>query len=521
MNNIYLIGFMGSGKTTAGKLISKTLGRKFIDMDEVISAKFAMSINMIFETHGEEGFRQAESGILMNLSKGRNLVISTGGGIYENTANREIIRKSGTAIYLDASLDEIRKRLEEDEIAQRPLWRHASSVEKLFLSRRQYYMESDHQISVDGLSPDKVASIACSFVYPERDYIVDYEGYQSRVKVVWDAPGAVGELVRARKTVILTDRTVEGLHLNRYLQILDHPTVISLKPGEKSKTFRMANFIYEKLLQARIGRSDVLLAIGGGVITDIGGFVASTYKRGIDFVLVGTTMVACVDAAIGGKSAIDVGNIKNSVGLFTKPLASVLDLQSIYTLRSNQIAEGLIEAYKTGLVAAPELYAYMNRNVELLRNKSIIELTEVLTSSAVAKCSIVSKDFREKNLRRILNLGHTYGHAIESYNNYAISHGLAVAKGMIVASHLSLNRGLIGADDAATIIETINRIYSNEAKLPTAEQAWEIMLNDKKNIDGKIAFVLLNGIGKCRISDDITRPELDLAIEKLRATRND
>jgi 3-dehydroquinate synthase len=521
MNNIYLIGFMGSGKTTTGKLISKTLGRKFIDMDELISSMFGMSVNRIFETHGEDGFRKAEARILMNLSKAGNLVISTGGGIYENTTNRERIKKSGISIYLDASLNEIRKRLKEDEIAQRPLWRRPSSVEKLFLSRREHYLDSDHKIAVDGLSPNKVASIVCSFVYPERDYFVNYEGYQSRVKVVWDGPGTVGELVRGRKTAILTDQNVQRLHLDRYLEILDDPTVISLKPGEKTKTFRMANFIYEKLLQARIGRGDVLLAIGGGVITDIGGFVASTYKRGIDFVLVGTTMVACVDAAIGGKSAIDVGNIKNSVGLFSKPLASVLDLQSMNTLRSNQVSEGLIEAYKTGLVADPQLCAYMNRNVSLFKKKSIIELAEVLTTSALAKCSIVSKDFRERDLRRILNLGHTYGHAVESYNNYSISHGLAVAKGITVSTHLSCHRGLIRADDAATIIETLDRIYSNEAKLPTAEQAWEIMLNDKKNKDGKITFVLLNGIGKCIMSDDVTKHELDLAIEKLRATRND
>lgn len=521
MNNIYLIGFMGSGKTTAGKLISKTLGRKFIDMDELISSVFGMSINMIFETHGEDGFRREEARILMNLSKGRNLVIATGGGIYENATNREMIANTGTAFYLDASLNEIRKRLGEDEIAQRPLWRDSSSVEELFLSRHQHYLDSDHKIAVDGLSPHKVASIVCSFVYPERSYTVDYEGYQSRVAVVWDGPGTVRELVRGRKTAILTDWTVERLHLDRYLEILGYPTVISLKPGEKSKTFRMANFIYEKLLQARFGRGDVVVAIGGGVITDIGGFVASTYKRGIDFVLVGTTMVACVDAAIGGKSAIDVGNIKNSVGLFSKPLASILDLQSMNSLRSKQVSEGLVEAYKTGLVAAPELYAYINRNVNLLKKKSIIELAEVLTCSAAAKCSIVSKDFRERDIRRILNLGHTYGHAIESYNNYAISHGLAVAKGMIVATYLSLNRGLTGADDAATIIETINRIYSSDVKLPTAEQAWEIMLNDKKNKDGKITFVLLNGIGKCRVCDDITKSELDLAIENLRANRND
>ncbi len=257
------------------------------------------------------------------------------------------------------------------------------------------------------------------------------------------------------------------------------------------------------------------MAVGGGVITDIGGFVASTFKRGIDFILVGTSMVAGVDAAIGGKSAIDVGNVKNSVGLFTKPALTVLDLACLHTLRTHQIREGLIEAYKTGLVTAPDLCAFISDNIKQLIKGSVTGLSQVVVSSARYKCEIVSKDFREKDLRRILNLGHTYGHAVESFNNYRISHGKAVSVGLLAALHISHGRGLIGRGSISGAVQTIKTIFSSSVKLPSARQAWEIMLNDKKNKEGKISFVLLREKGKCEVVNDVTETELDSALGKI------
>ncbi len=521
MKNIYLTGFMGSGKSTTGRLISKMLRVDFVDTDDLISGKYGIPVNEIFLAHGEESFRNAETSVLKKLSRKNNLVVATGGGVCERPENLQIMNESGTAFFLDAGLDEIASRLGTCEIDRRPLWQDAAQVEDLYKKRHNNYLSYGQRIDVDGQAVLSVANSICASVSPEKDYTVNYEGHPGQVKAVWNGPSYVMKYAGGRRAVVLTDRTVERLHLDRYLEVLNNPPVISLKPGEKSKTLKTAGFIYDKLLDAKIGRGDLLIAIGGGVITDIGGFVASTYKRGIDFILVGTTLVAGVDAAIGGKSAIDHANVKNSVGLFTKPLVTILDIASLSTLARKQVSEGLIEAYKTGLVSNPDLCSYMEDNVRRLMSGSVIELAEAMKASAGAKCKVVTEDFREKNVRRILNFGHTYGHAVESFNNYTISHGASVAQGMLVAIAISLARRFIDDETSGRASRLIKKMAPSPVNLPSAAQAWQIMLNDKKNTNGKIAFVLLHGLGKCEVVDNVTPEELDSAINHIRKNGNE
>lgn len=516
MTNIYLTGFMGSGKSTVGKLVSKVIKAGFVDMDEAVSYKMGMPVAEIFEKLGEDAFRKAESAVLRSLSRRHNLVVATGGGVYEIPENIQLIAKSGKSVFLDAALKTIKARLGEDETRHRPLWKKPSDVDKLFRRRLPSYKRSDFTVKVDELTPQRVCATICNWVFPGKEFVVNYEGCHGRVVASWDCPGLISDFSRGRKAVLLTDHNVERWHLSRYLEVLGQPVLISLRPGEKSKSIRAVTDIYRKLLQNTVGRGDLLICLGGGVVTDIGGYVASTFKRGMDFILVGTSMVACVDAAIGGKSAIDVGDVKNSVGLFTKPLMTALDLSCLHTLKKNQIKEGLIEAYKTGLVANADLYSYMTLNIHELINGSIRRLCHVLTMSAETKSRIVSKDFREKDLRRILNLGHTYGHAVESFHNYSISHGRAISIGMQTAIHLSEARGFMDSELAMEAIKTIKNIFPHTANLPSASQAWTIMLNDKKNRDGKISFVLVRGKGVSEIVDDVTEQELDSAIKKLR-----
>ncbi len=516
MKNLYLIGFMGSGKTTVGKLVARNLRCSFVDVDDLITKEFGTSIRNIFESHGEEGFRSVERDILVNLSRQQDLVVATGGGAYENPDNRRLIKQSGNVIFLNASLDTITTRLSQNERELRPLWTNLDDLRSLFHRRLKSFEDCTKIITVDEQSPLETASVICSYLCGEQQIVVTYEDKRCKVCSVWNGPAHITQYTSNRKTVILTDQNVERLHLHRYLDCLDDSIIISIKPGEKSKSIRTVNHIYEQLLDAKIGRDDLLLVIGGGVITDIGGFVAGTFKRGIDFILVGSTMVASVDAAIGGKSAIDVGKVKNSVGLFTKPLTTILDLSCLHTLKHGHIREGLVEAYKTGLVYNTKLSFYMEHNIQALINGSVPELCQVLNASSRAKCDIVSKDFREKNLRKILNFGHTYGHAVESYNNYSISHGLAVSKGMLVAMNISLQRGLLTEAESVGSIQTINKISKGKVKLPSAEDAWQIMMNDKKNSSDKITFVLLSGKGQCSIVNDISKSELDLAIRKTR-----
>lgn len=515
MNNIYLTGFMGSGKSTVGRLVSKALGLSFADMDELIVSREGMAISEIFDKLGEDYFRKTETRILESLSRKKNVVVATGGGVSMSHENRQLMANSGTSFFLDATLESITKRMGNDETACRPLWKDLDDVQRLYEQRRDFYQESGIRINTGTLSPHQICSRICDTIFPQITLQADYEGHKTGVVASWNAPETISRLTKGKKVALLTDHNVAKLHLDRYLEVLDDPVLICLKAGEKSKSLNSAETIYRQMLQAQIGRGDLLVALGGGVITDIGGFVASTFKRGIDFILIGTSMVAGVDAAIGGKSAIDVGNIKNSVGLFTKPALTVLDLASLHTLRSNQIREGLIEAYKTGLVANPNLCAFIGDHIKRLIKGWVIGLSEVMVASARSKCEIVSKDFREKDLRRILNLGHTYGHAVESFNNYRISHGKAVSVGLRASLNLSLHRGFIGLEFAAQASHIIKTIFSAHLKLPSAAQAWQMMLNDKKNKDGKISFVLLRDERKCEVVNDVTQSELDSAIKNI------
>jgi 3-dehydroquinate synthetase len=270
--------------------------------------------------------------------------------------------------------------------------------------------------------------------------------------------------------------------------------------------------VYQCLLDNQFGRDDVLVALGGGMITDLGAFVASTYKRGMDFLLVSTSLLGCVDAAVGGKAAVNFGPAKNQIGLFTVPAASVLDLLALGTLPARQVLEGLVEAYKTGLIWDTGLAALIEANLGILKKRDLAWIAEIGARSATAKAQVVSEDFREGGLRRILNYGHTYGHAVEGWHGYRISHGQCVAAGMLVATEISRRRGLIDCKWAATISDTVLGMAPRRFALPEAADAWPIMANDKKNRAGRVLFVLLTGPASHVCVEDVTPDELQAAI---------
>ncbi len=442
-NNLYLTGFMCSGKTTVGKSLSKILGTDFVDMDELVEKELGMSVAQAFQTLGEPEFRSAETAVLSRLSKRKRLVVAAGGGVPIAGTNRTLMRKSGSIVFLDASFETCAARIDMLHQSSRPLWRDKRTALDLFGSRLEYYSDCDLRVRVDNRSANSISREICSGMFPDEVSRINCGGLGTDVILTWNAPKALKPFVAKRKTAVLTDRNVERLHLDEYLQELDNASIISMLPGEKSKSIFGADSVYKRLLGAKFERGDFLVAIGGGVVTDLGAFVAATYKRGMDFTLVATSFLAAVDAAIGGKAAIDVGGVKNSVGLFTSPKAVIIDLAALWTLRGSRIADGLIEAYKTGLVASPNLAGFIEGELKALLSKNMVKIAQVAYASAQTKSKIVQSDFREKGLRKILNFGHTYGHALESANNYRISHGSAVAAGMKVATHLSFMRGFI------------------------------------------------------------------------------
>ncbi len=518
--NIYITGFMGSGKTTLAGTLAKILRRPFVDMDELFSKQNDMPITSYFETFGEEKFREAETKLLRKIALRKGRVVSTGGGVPISVKNRNIMRESGRIVHLDLSLNDCLSRLGTDADAVRPLWKDPVRVSELYNKRRAAYDDCDIWIDASNKTAVDLSWEICERLHPRLSIDVNLGPTTHPMIITWRSPDEISTYSNEAKKFVVTDGCVFKLHMDRFSDVLQDATVVSLPAGERSKTLARAKRLYESMLREHLGRDCLLIAIGGGVITDLGAFVASTYKRGVKFILVSTSLVGCVDAAIGGKAAVDLKEVKNPVGCFTFPSAVVLDLRALRSLPRRCISEGLVEAYKTGLVANHSLAELIEDNVVDLLKGDLLILSEVVRLSASAKAEIVGKDFRESGLRRILNFGHTYGHAVESFNNYGLSHGVAVAIGMMVATSLSENRELIDTRRATKIQATLRSFVKGRFVMPSFDEAWKIMMNDKKSRKGRITFVLLADCGEPVYVDDLQPDELEAAIQNVRDQQN-
>lgn len=514
-DHIYLTGFMGCGKSTVGTLLAAALKRRFLDMDAVLVKRLQMPIADYFAKHGEAAFRDAESALLAELAgASERLVISTGGGVVEREGNRKLMKRSGRRVFLKATLEECASRLAGKDRQKRPMWSgDRGRVEALFFRRLPLYTEAELTQNTDGKSPEALVASLRRSLFPDDNFSVRMEGVECPVACSFDALDLVCSGLQGRKLAILTDRRVAKMHLPRYLKTLPDALVIELPGGEGIKTLRTAEKVYRQLLEHHFNRDDLLMAVGGGTVTDLGAYIASTYKRGMPFVLASTTLLGCVDAAVGGKAAVNLGDAKNIIGTFTIPELVVLDAGSFATLPPAQISEGLFEAYKTGLIETPKLAALIEDNIDALLAGDLPLLKEVAAQSARTKAKVVSGDFRESGRRAILNYGHTYGHAIEGYYKYKVSHGMSVGAGMIVATILSKRRGMLPADESRRMIDTTLKIARGKLPaLPPLEDSLEIMSHDKKIREGRLVFILLEKTGKAIIVNDLRKPELKAAL---------
>ena len=493
--NIYVTGFMGCGKSTVAKELAAKLSRQYVEMDMLLIERLGMSIAEYFAKEGEDSFRQVETLLLKELANQEMLVVSTGGGIVENRCNRRVMEGSGTVLFLDASLNECIKRVGKEGAKHRPLWQDKKKLKKLFESRTSLYAEADIKVCTDSLSVNSVVDTAINKIYPEDNFSVRMDGVDCPVVCSFSPLDAIHSAILGRKIAILTDKNVAPLYIPEYQKMLPNALVIELSGGEKIKTLKNAKKIYSLLLENHFNRDDYLLALGGGTVTDLGAFVAVTYKRGMKFMLISTTLLGCVDAAIGGKAAVNLDSAKNIIGSFTIPELVVLDAGAFSTLNKKYIADGLIEAYKTGLIDNQRIAAIIENNYDKMLSGDLPLLKDVASLSAQVKARVVSKDFRETGLRAILNFGHTYGHAIEGFYNYKLSHGVSVAMGMLVALVISRKRKYISEVEFEVIVKTIRAICSQFPEFPDHDVAMEIMSHDKKIRSGKIIFILLKSVG--------------------------
>ena len=330
------------------------------------------------------------------------------------------------------------------------------------------------------------------------------------------------ENIRSKQVMIVSNTTIAPLYLETVMQSLQGPASegleinsVILPDGEQYKTLDAVNDIITALLNKRHGRNSCLVALGGGVIGDITGFAAACYQRGIDFIQIPTTVLAQVDSSVGGKTGVNHAAGKNMIGAFHQPRAVIADIAVLNTLNDREISAGLAEVVKYGLIRDEKFFVWLEKNVEQLLTREPEALAYIIEQSCRNKAEVVAEDERESGIRAILNLGHTFGHAIETGLGYGEwLHGEAIALGMLMAADLSHRLGWITEE----VIERIKQILI-KLNLPVAlpddlnpGKVRELMSVDKKAKDGVLFLILLKGIGEAVVTDEFDE---DLLMETL------
>lgn len=338
--------------------------------------------------------------------------------------------------------------------------------------------------------------------------------------ILTDLPTYLGQIKAAPNYVIVTDSNMADLLGEDILKILMDAglkaELVSFQAGEASKHMDTVVNLARQLVGLGAERQTCLIALGGGVVGDITGFLASIYMRGVPFVQIPTTLLAQVDSSVGGKTGVDLPEGKNLLGTFSQPRLVVADIGVLGTLPASEIRNGLSEVVKYAAIRDVELFDFLEKNVNNVISLEPDACIEVVMRSCQNKADVVVADEKEAGLRRILNFGHTVGHAIETASNYSIFHGEAVSMGMCVAAELSVAKGLLVKDSAVRLkrlLASFGLPFSIPASIATPEKLIALTKSDKKAKAGKVHFVLLKGLGETFITADVSDDELYDAIK--------
>jgi shikimate kinase / 3-dehydroquinate synthase len=505
---IVFIGFMGAGKSTA-LAAARDAGLETIEVDQVMAEEIGMPITAAFERLGEEGFREREAevvGALLERADGG--AIALGGGSVLSSRIRAALGRH-TVVWLQIDPAEAWRRIAGSE---RPLATSAADVAELLARRLPLYEEL-----ADAVVPPGDRGIVARALPAIRALAELPAG----TKLLW-ASSAAGEypIVVGRglldtgwwplesRRFCVSDSTTGGLFGDRLAPL---QRLIEVAPGETSKTLAETERILTTLAEAEMTRSDHLVALGGGVVGDLGGFCAHLYQRGVPVVQVPTTLVAQVDSAYGGKTGVDLEPAKNYAGAYHQPAGVIADLETLATLPREELAAGFVEALKTGLLAGGSLWERV-RSIETL---DPAELADVVFACARFKCEVVAADERDAGLRQILNLGHTVGHAIETASAYGVyRHGEAIGLGLLAALRLS------GAAELRDEVETILRRHGLPVELRIEADTDQVIATlgfDKKRTSAGVGFVLLSEPGAPRTGQLVAADDLRAAVEELYA----
>jgi len=545
--NLVLVGFMGTGKTVVGRELATLLGRPFVDLDDRIAARAGCAIPDLFDAEGEAGFRARERAAVAELAGDRGLVIATGGGVLLDPRNRELLAAGGELVLLTADPAVLAARLAADR--DRPLLRAAGDlrarIDVLLAARRPVYADCPHVLDTSELSPLEAAvRLAAGLPLPlgrlaipvpgaaghpalaalERDesHVVTGRGASCRLGPELQRAGVAGRVVLLLPEVIRRHYLPRlGASLAAVGLVWDAVTV---RDGDAEKTFVQTAELVERLAEAGADRDTCVVAAGGGVTGDLAGFAAAVYMRGIALAMVPTTLLAMVDAHLGGKTGVNGARVKNLAGAFHPPLVVVADPCLLATLPDRELAGGYAEVVKTALIGAPALFERLERELapapagaaDPRRAPALLEAC--VDACAAVKGGIVGRDPWELGERRLLNLGHTLGHALEAQSGFGLSHGEAVSLGLLAALRLAVERGAA----APELLARTRRVLC-ACGLPTAIPAFDAadlrdrLRRDKKNRDGELRFVVPYDLGRAAVASDVTVDEALAALAKEQA----
>lgn len=507
---LLLNGFMATGKSSVGRVLAERIDARFVDLDARIETETGSSIRSLFQERGEAGFRSLEAEILDELLArpgDRPLVVSLGGGALLDRARRVELLFRATIVTLTASAEEIARRVAEQDGASgaRPLLGAHDPVERarfLLEQRAAGYAECHARVATDDRSLDEIVEeillLLARDPVPVAAGLASYGVDVGSGIVEASLPNLLG---KPSGQLLVTDTTVGPLHGGAVRRVFEQSgrrlAEVALTPGEEHKNLGALEKIFSAAFEHSLDRKALFVGLGGGVVTDMTGFAAATWVRGVRWVGIPTTLLSMVDASVGGKTAVDFKDAKNSVGAFWQPSGVICDVATLATETDRAFIGALSEVVKTALIGDEELFTLLEERSEdvLARDPEVIQ--EVVRRSIRVKARVVSLDERESGIRATLNLGHTIGHALEANGGYtALTHGEAVSLGLVAALRLGERLGETPRALTERTVRLAARLgLPHRLEADALARATALLGYDKKRAGSQIRFVFAHSVG--------------------------
>jgi 3-dehydroquinate synthase len=530
MRHVFLIGLSGSGKSTVGRLLAQQLGMPLLDVDALIEEEYGERIPAIFAQHGEEYFRDCESHILTSIARQtEGTIVATGGGIVVRPVNRAMMAERGMRVFLQVPPHVALERLQVQQAAAlvqgavpetRPLLAGPdplATLQSLYAARGPWYEDADLICLTGEKSAAQVVReiIAMLIGSGELEHVAPIvrhvhvgDGYDAVVD--WGGlgrlPQYLSQLGLPPRVFLFTDSNLQKLYASTLMENLTQagfePHLYIIPAGEASKSQSQLNAIYDWLIDQHAERREALIALGGGVVGDMVGYAAASYLRGVPLVQVPTSLLAQVDAAIGGKTGINHAKGKNLIGAFYHPRLVLADSATLLTLPTRERTEGWAEIVKYGIILDAELFALLEDHADVLRDFShppVALFSQIVARCIELKVRVIEEDEREQERRAILNYGHTLGHALENVSGYGEwLHGEAVSLGMAAAAALAREAGMFSADDVVRqnrLLEALGLPVVYRGSVRAQDILTKIQL-DKKVVGKRVRWVMPRRIGE-------------------------